>query len=628
MPLPSSPEESNLAKDRQPLSVKALALQMLIALAVALSLSTLKLDYFEAYLYDIRVRLTPSAAHSQNIELILIEPETIEKFRGVPSVLELKKLLEKISLDGARFIALDDDLLSFPGSLKDKRLFADWSIQAPGFFVLVNQLEMKGQEGSLSLPPPFDAVPLYPAPKTSDLKIFAKDGVTRRMLISYQDQLMFHTYVAGSYNNQVKFLENIRGTFSFAGSEQAYIQFRRAGSYPRLSFEQVASGSFQPGRFKDKVVIIGSDTAITSQDYISTPYSRDIQAMTTVEMHANMIDTLIFNKAPRATPQWLNVLFVFLISVLTIHVVLSVKPLKGLGILLLTLILFSVFSYSLLAFIGVWIKMAQPILAIFLVYYFFIPYRLIVESRRSWEYYQKHKLLSQVEELKTNFISMMSHDLKTPIARIQGMADMILRDPMPLSSGQRESVDTIKASADDLLKFINAILAYGRIESEGVQLHLESKDINKLITEVVRKHEFLAKLKKIQILTELEPLFPIQLDPELIKQVLSNLVENAIKYSPEDTKILITSEERLGKILIQVTDQGPGIPSDELQNIFMKFFRSKNHKSSPIKGSGLGLYLAKYFTELHRGSIFVESSHGKGSTFTVELPLDLGGQDA
>jgi len=110
-------------------------------------------------------------------------------------------------------------------------------------------------------------------------------------------------------------------------------------------------------------------------------------------------------------------------------------------------------------------------------------------------------------------------------------------------------------------------------------------------------------------------------DPELIKQVFSNLVENAIKYSPENSKVLVSSEEVNGKIIVQVADQGIGIPQDELSNIFMKFFRSKNAKASPIKGSGLGLYLAKYFVELHHGVITAESAPHLGSTFTVELPI-------
>jgi len=120
--------------------------------------------------------------------------------------------------------------------------------------------------------------------------------------------------------------------------------------------------------------------------------------------------------------------------------------------------------------------------------------------------------------------------------------------------------------------------------------------------------------------SELEPLFPIEVDPDLIRQVLSNLIENAIKYSPDETQIKILSQEKEGFIWIQVVDQGLGIPEDELTHVFSQFFRSKNAKTSPIKGSGLGLHLAQYFTELHSGELFVESTYGTGSTFTVKLP--------
>jgi signal transduction histidine kinase len=246
---------------------------------------------------------------------------------------------------------------------------------------------------------------------------------------------------------------------------------------------------------------------------------------------------------------------------------------------------------------------------------------LILENRKSWEYIQKNKILSEVERLKTNFISMMSHDLKTPLARIQGMLDIILRENQPLNTAQSEAIESIRHSADDLLKFVNTILNYAQLESDGVQIHLQARDINELLKEVVKKNEFLARLKKVSITVEQEPLFSIYIDPELIKQVLSNLVENAIKYSPEGGKVLVTTEEQDGQVVIQVADQGMGIPSDELESIFMKFYRSKNAKVSPIKGSGLGLYLAKYFVELHDGRISVESQVGQGSTFMVELPI-------
>ncbi len=215
---------------------------------------------------------------------------------------------------------------------------------------------------------------------------------------------------------------------------------------------------------------------------------------------------------------------------------------------------------------------------------------------------------------------MMSHDLKTPIARIQGMTEVILQDDVTLSPVQREAVDTIKGSSDDLLKFINSILQYGRIESQGVELHKQSKDINQVLADVIKKHEFLAKVKKIKVQTEFEPMFPIQIDVELMKQVLSNLVENAIKYSHDESSVTVKSREEGSLVVIEVTDNGVGIPAEDLPNIFMKFYRSHNVKTSTIKGTGLGLYLAKYFAELHKGDITVTSEVGKGSTFKLTLP--------
>jgi signal transduction histidine kinase len=344
--------------------------------------------------------------------------------------------------------------------------------------------------------------------------------------------------------------------------------------------------------------------------------------MTSAELHANSFQTLIDNNAPRKVPEPVNVAVTVIISLLTVYVVLALKPAQGLWIIIAALSGLAATGTGLLAFFDIWIDLAHPFLAIFLCYYFFIPYRLIIENRKSWEYLQKNKLLQQVEELKTNFISMMSHDLKTPIARIQGMTEVILKDDIALSNTQREAVDTIKSSSDDLLKFINSILQYGRIESQGVELNKKSKDINQLLADVIKKHEFLARVKKIKIQTEFEPLFPVQVDTDLIRQVFSNLIENAIKYSPEDSTVFVRSKEENNKIIVDVIDQGMGIPAVDLPNIFMKFFRSHNVKTSTIKGTGLGLYLAQYFVQLHKGEILVSSEPEKGSCFTVSLPLN------
>ncbi len=605
-------------------SRKALAVFAVFVTAISIFIGQLNLEFVESYLYDLRAKTKPLHSSSETIQLITITPETVEFNKGFPSAVAQSQVLDKILAQQPLAVIYDFPFDEISGSETEKNFWEAQFVGNKNVYVAGRSTPLIGEEDELFLKDPLEQVSVVPAPKTSDLVNFAKDGVTRRMILTFQNRPLLPLIVARQINPELENINNIKGIFKFYDTDQAYINFKKTGYYPKIGFEDLQTYASNLPSLKDKIVILGTDLKFSNGEYIQTPYSRDATAMPRSEMLANIIDTLILNNGAVRVPKYVNWVLIFLAAILATYAVMSMTPVKGLSFLgaaILILIVVSTLSFWSL---GLWLPLAGPIITVLLCYYLLLPYRLIIENRRSWEYFQKNKLLKQVEELKSNFISMMSHDLKTPIARIQGMTDVILADNVTLSHQQRDAVDTIKHSSDDLLKFINAILSYGKIESEGVQLNLVSKDINALLTDVIKKHEFLAKVKRIQIICELEPLFPIQVDSDLMRQIFSNLIENAIKYSPEDTKILVSSEESNNKIVIQVADQGPGIPVDELQSIFMKFFRSKNVKSSSVKGSGLGLYLAKYFTELHHGRIFVESSHGNGSTFTVELPFEQG----
>lgn len=611
-----------------------------LGLSISFALLQFKMDSLESIFFDYRFKLRPSPTASEHLELVVMDQATVEHCKGVPKFSHHEAVVKEILKQGPKAIVYvtpltaegesEDDLAraqSSPTGTPEERdsfLKLIEGFQSPvKFYQLTDKMALRGESGGLLMPAPFEKVPMLSAPKTADLNLFAADGVTRRVMVDYDGDLLGHAYLASLVNPERALIDSIHGKFEVYETRQVFIDFGRPGSLPMTKFEDIIRSNIAPDRFKDKIVLIGDDFGKTLKNYIRTPFSRDPSAMTYLEMHGNMIETFIRNSAPIPAPMWLNWIITSIISILTINAVLMMRPLKGLWTLLVMAGTLTGVAYLLFWPFSLAISLAHPYLAIFLCYYFFIPYRLIMENRRSWEFQQKHELLSQVEELKTNFISMMSHDLKTPIARIQGMTDVIVKDSVILSPQQREAIDHIKASGNDLLKFVDSTLNYARIESEGVVLHRQSRDINELIKEVTHRSEFLAKAKSIQLIEELEPLFSISVDPDLIKQVLSNLVENAIKYSPNDSKILISSEENNGWVVIQVADQGPGIPSDELPNIFMKFFRSRQAKNSPIKGSGLGLYLAKYFIELHQGRIGVESSVNQGSTFTIELPLNL-----
>jgi signal transduction histidine kinase len=601
---------------------RIMLLRFCFALAISFLVIQFRFEYVESYFYDVRVRLRPPPPPSASIELVAIDPPTIEKLGRVPDANDHSKLIALLREAGARFIVYVISPNEIVGSVDELEALAKTMGDTHGLMIGTQEVVLKGEARDLVLLPPFEKLPLFSAPRTADKNTFAEDNVTRRLMISYQGQSMLHPLVAKTYNPTIEDERSIHGTFEYLQSNQTYIDFRPAHSYPPLGFADVIARKFTSERFRDKIVIIGRDIQSTPKDYVLTPYSRDIVAMTLLELHANIFDTLIRNSSPTRAPRWVDLLITTLISILTVYVVLSVRPARGLAMLVTGIVAFSAACFLTFWLGHLWIEMTHPFVSIFICYYFFIPYRLIIENRKSWEYQQKNQLLTQVEELKTNFLSMMSHDLKTPIARIQGMAEVVANDANPLSNRQQEALFTLRQSSQELLEFVSSILNLGRIESKELKLNLQSRDPNGLLEEVIGKLEYLAKSKKIEIIQELEPLFSVKMDVDLIRQVLSNLIENAIKYSPEGTRILVTSEEVENYVRIQVADQGQGIPEDELGHVFMKFYRSKNAKSSSIKGSGLGLYLARYFVELHRGRLSVDSRLNEGSTFTVELPVE------
>jgi len=605
--------------------------KFLFAFIAAILISSLKLDYIESFFYDQRVSLRSHIdlykKTDPKVAVVLINSKTIEAYQGNPSYGDHTKLIQTLNELNAKYIVYEfrqvqKDFFDIEGTFNEKLSFADEIKNIKNFYISTQDLKMKGEKDDLKLNPPLDVLKLYSFPISADSKLFAKDGVTRRLMFQYQDQSMMHPILASYYNPELLKVDNIQGQFDLLDSKQVYIHYYPKNTFPTFSFEDVIHKKIPTDIFKDKIVVVGTDLGRSTKDYVATPMLHEPTAMPVAELQAHQLQTMIDNNAPMRAPKFVDQLLTVIMCLFTVYVTLALKPSRGLVILGATLVSYVILATILFIIFNLWIDLAHPLLALFLCYYFFIPYRLIKENRRSWEYYQKHQLLTQVEELKTNFISMMSHDLKTPIARIQGMTEVIYKDQQPLSNSQRDAIDTIRSSSDDLLKFINAILQYGRIESQGIELHRQSKDINQLLIDVVKKHEFLAKVKRIKIQQELEPMFPVQVDPELLKQVFSNLLENAIKYSPEDSVVTVRSREDGDKVLVDFIDQGIGIPEMDLPNIFMKFFRTHTVKTSTIKGSGLGLYLAKYFIELHKGQISAQSELNKGSIFTVELSIN------
>lgn len=596
------------------------ALRIGFAVLITVVLSQFRLDVLEFNSYDLRAQWTPKPQPSGHVVLVRVDAESVKTLGREPEARDWSALFHSLRASRPLAVVSFTNPMEIPGSHQEKEALAQ-STQGLPFLFGANDLPQTGQAEMARLPAPFEAWSVQPAPKALDRSVLARDGSARRMILDYEDRLTLPAKLASAFNNKTS-APQYAGTFRLLDSVQAFIRFRAKGAFTSYSFHDVMIGAFSPEDLKNKIVLIGSDTQVSSADYVTTPLSKEMLALSSLELQANTIDTLILNQSPRMTPDWLRLLITLAICFMTMEIVLKVRPGRGLLMLGGFVISYAVLSLAVFAAFNWVLPFAHPLVVVFICYYFLIPYRLIIENRKSWEYYQKNQLLTQVEELKSNFMRMMSHDLKTPLARIQGMAELIQKEESALNETQKKAVASISQSSEELTEFIGSILSLSRIESKEVKLHLQSRDINELVRQVTRKYDFMSKRKHIEVVTELEPLFSVKLDEDLIRQVLSNLLENAIKYSTEGAKVLISTEEADGQIVIQVADQGRGIAVDELPHVFERFYRGRDSRSDGT-GSGLGLYLAKYFVELHNGTLEAESELGKGSTFTIRLPMDL-----
>jgi len=225
----------------------------------------------------------------------------------------------------------------------------------------------------------------------------------------------------------------------------------------------------------------------------------------------------------------------------------------------------------------------------------------------------------QTLQIQDDFISTLSHELKNPIGFIKGYTTTLLRTDTTWSvANQNEFLEIIDQETDRLKELIDNLLDSSRLQSGNTKLNLQILRIDALLNDVIAyAHVHYPNLKiNLDIRQELPTL---QGDPRRLKQVFDNLVSNVARYAPESPVYFRVFKESNG-ISIDIKDQGPGIPSKDIERIFERFYRSDAH-SSDSRGSGLGLFICKKIIEAHDGQITVSSFLGKGTTFHVFLPL-------
>ena len=230
--------------------------------------------------------------------------------------------------------------------------------------------------------------------------------------------------------------------------------------------------------------------------------------------------------------------------------------------------------------------------------------------------------LMRVNQAKSDFVSAVSHELRTPLAAIKGYAALLVHGQFgPVAAPQAERIAKIERHADYLTQLINNLLDIARIESGRVTMEphvILAKDFLASVEEMVHPQ---LEAKRLHYSLELDGVRDFVGDPQHLQRVFVNLLSNAVKYTPSGGSIRIRFQRTDQAILATVSDTGCGIAAEDLPKLFQEFYRADDPVNQEIRGTGLGLALAKRIIEAHRGHLTVASEQGHGSTFTITLPL-------
>ncbi len=229
--------------------------------------------------------------------------------------------------------------------------------------------------------------------------------------------------------------------------------------------------------------------------------------------------------------------------------------------------------------------------------------------------------LKKLENFRKEFLANVSHELKTPIFAAQGFIHTLIDGAVDDKNVRDKFLDKAARSLDGLDALVQDLLTLSQMETGDIKMHYERFDIRKLTSEVFEQLEEKADAKRIRLKFDKRPEEPVwtYADPHRIGQVMTNLIDNAIKYGREEGRVMVSFDTEKESLLVAVKDDGPGIEPEHLKRIFERFYRIEKSRSKDKGGTGLGLAIVKHIIEAHKSKVSVTSKMGKGTTFLFKL---------
>jgi len=229
--------------------------------------------------------------------------------------------------------------------------------------------------------------------------------------------------------------------------------------------------------------------------------------------------------------------------------------------------------------------------------------------------------LRRLERARRELTANVSHELRTPLTSIKGFAETLLAGAVRDESTARHFLEIIDNEANRLVKLVDDLLDLSRLESKRISLELGQVDVGRLVEDTVARLRLLSGARDVALQPAAQDVVAIA-DRDRLAQVLTNLLENAIKFTPDDGRIAVGWRAANGEVEVSVADTGAGIAEVDLPHVFERFYKADRARAATSGGSGLGLAITKHIVEAHGGRIRVSSEPGRGTTFTFTLPRD------